>query len=163
MAEKAEAILTLATRPESARRLLRELRANRIPTPRTIIVDKSRVQALEQELPFPMVLKIPDGSFSRGVIKAHNRQELVDGAQKLLKESDVILAQQFIYTDFDWRVGILRGEPLFACHYLMADGHWQIVRHESAGRLERVRFGQARTAGGFAAGVDIERHAAFHA
>ena len=30
-AEKAEAILTLATRPESARRLLRELRANRIP------------------------------------------------------------------------------------------------------------------------------------
>ena len=29
--EKAEAILTLATRPESARRLLRELRANRIP------------------------------------------------------------------------------------------------------------------------------------
>ncbi len=109
------------------------LKANRIPTPKTLLVDKSRVPAIEQEIPYPIVLKIPDGSFSRGVIKAHDKNELHDGATRLLKESDVILAQQFIYTEFDWRIGILRGEPLFACHYLMANGHWQIVKHSPSG------------------------------
>ena len=120
------------------------LKANRIPTPKTLLVDRGRLQAIEQEIAYPIVLKIPDGSFSRGVIKAHNRQELTDGAMRLLKESDVILAQQYIYTEFDWRIGILRGEALFVCHYLMADGHWQIVKHDSGGGFQE---GQTHTFG----------------
>ena len=118
------------------------LKANRVPTPKTVILDKGRVQAVEQEIAYPIVLKIPDGSFSRGVVKVNKRSELIDEAARLFKESDLILAQQYIYTDFDWRVGILRGEALFACHYLMADGHWQIVKHNSSGTY---REGSAET------------------
>jgi glutathione synthase/RimK-type ligase-like ATP-grasp enzyme len=36
-------------------------------------------------------------------------------------------------TDFDWRVGVLGGEPLYACKYKMARGHWQIAKHHDNG------------------------------
>jgi glutathione synthase/RimK-type ligase-like ATP-grasp enzyme len=38
-------------------------------------------------------------------------------------------------TQFDWRVGVLGGEPLFACQYKMARGHWQIAKQEKDGGL----------------------------
>ena len=34
-------------------------------------------------------------------------------------------------TEFDWRVGVLDGKPLYACKYHMAKGHWQIYNWES--------------------------------
>ncbi|HEX2257306.1 MAG TPA: RimK family alpha-L-glutamate ligase, partial [Afifellaceae bacterium] len=37
---------------------------------------------------------------------------------------------------FDWRVGVLDGEPLFVCQYRMAKKHWQIVRHNADGSAE---------------------------
>ena len=37
-------------------------------------------------------------------------------------------------TDYDWRIGVLDGEPLFACKYKMARGHWQIIKHEADGK-----------------------------
>jgi glutathione synthase/RimK-type ligase-like ATP-grasp enzyme len=44
-------------------------------------------------------------------------------------------------TAYDWRIGVLGGEPLFACHYLMAKDHWQIVRHsEKGGRAQEGGF-----------------------
>ena len=49
----------------------------------------------------------------------------------LLKESDLILCQEFMPTAFDWRIGVLDGEPLFVCQYMMAKKHWQIVKHEA--------------------------------
>ena len=39
-------------------------------------------------------------------------------------------------TDFDWRVGVLDGEPLFVCQYHMARGHWQIIKHGPNGARE---------------------------
>ena len=38
------------------------------------------------------------------------------------------MAQEFAPSDFDWRVGVLDGQPLYACRYHMAKGHWQIVQ-----------------------------------
>ncbi len=112
------------------------LRAHNIPTPKTVVLDNRQVvETVEQELTYPVVLKIPDGSFSRGVIKVGDRAELIDGASRLLKESDVILAQQYIYTEFDWRIGILRGQPIYACQYFMSRNHWQVVKHEPGGRF----------------------------
>jgi glutathione synthase/RimK-type ligase-like ATP-grasp enzyme len=46
--------------------------------------------------------------------------------------SAIAIAQEFMPTDYDWRIGILSGEPLFACRYFMAPGHWQMVHHISA-------------------------------
>jgi glutathione synthase/RimK-type ligase-like ATP-grasp enzyme len=110
--------------------------ANRIPIPRTLIIDRGTVDSVEREIGYPAVLKIPDGSFSRGVVKVENREQLRQRSAALLKESDVIIAQQYIYTPFDWRVGVLRGEPLYVCQYMMSRGHWQIVKHGTDGRVE---------------------------
>ncbi len=116
------------------------LKANKIPTPKTVVLDKSGIEAVEQEIPYPVILKIPDGSFSRGIIKANNRAQLLEGAGRLLRESDVILAQEYLYTDFDWRIGILRGQPIYACQYFMSRGHWQVVKHGEGGRFTEGGF-----------------------
>lgn len=118
------------------------LKANRIPTPKTLILDTSALATVEQELRYPLVLKIPDGSFSRGVFKVNDRAELEQTAARLFEDSDIILAQEFMYTQFDWRVGLLNGEPIFACQYFMSKEHWQIVKHRTGGSFSE---GDSRT------------------
>jgi glutathione synthase/RimK-type ligase-like ATP-grasp enzyme len=87
-------------------------------------------------------VKIPDGSFSRGVHKVSTLEELRRITDELFEETDLLLAQKFMPTEFDWRVGILAGEPLFVCQYKMARGHWQIVKHGADGS---AREGSHRT------------------
>ena len=55
--------------------------------------------------------------------------------KKLLSRSEMIIAQQFLPTDFDWRIGILDRKPLYACRYFMAKGHWQIIDYGKAGKI----------------------------
>jgi len=112
------------------------LQANKLPAPRTLIIDREKLDDAEKKLGFPIVLKIPDGSFSRGVYKADNRQELVELAKKLLQRSDVILAQQFMPTEFDWRVGVLNRQPIFASQYFMSRKHWQVMNHTKQGKAD---------------------------
>ncbi len=38
-----------------------------------------------------------------------------------------------MYTPYDWRIGVLAGEPIFAARYFMCDAHWQIMRHGADG------------------------------
>src|SRR5690606_32434887 len=38
------------------------------------------------------------------------------------------------YTEFDWRVGVLNRQPNFVSQYMMAEKHWQIVKHEADGK-----------------------------
>ena len=83
-----------------------------------------------------MVVKIPDGSFSRGVHKVDNFAELKALTDHLFEDTDLLLAQAFMPTEFDWRVGVLDGEPLFVCQYQMARGHWQIIKHGPDGARE---------------------------
>ena len=122
------------------------LSAQKLPTPKTIPLnryrfDESVAVALEMELGYPMVLKIPDGSFSRGMFKADNRAQVLEAANNLFARSRIILAQEFMYTAYDWRIGILNGKPIFACQYKQSRGHWQIVNHKADG---------SAIAGGFA-------------
>ncbi len=108
------------------------LRENELATLRTEILYRDQGAALERaadELGFPLVLKIPDGSFSRGVYKAGSMDQLKQYAKELFRSSVLVLAQEFMYTDFDWRIGVLGGRPLFACKYYMSAGHWQIYNH----------------------------------
>lgn len=107
------------------------LKANEVPTPKTLILQKDNLHRLENELSYPIVLKIPDGSFSRGVFKANNHQEMLDLTAQLFKDSDIILAQEYLYTAFDWRIGILNRKPIYACQYFMSGEHWQIVQHDT--------------------------------
>ncbi len=106
----------------------------KLPAPKSRVIThvSAHVQAdLEAELGYPMVLKIPDGSFSRGVVKVRDAAELKETAGGLLKQSAIILAQAFVPTDYDWRIGVLAGRAIYACRYFMAKGHWQIYNHSA--------------------------------
>ncbi|MGR9072842.1 MAG: RimK family protein [Gammaproteobacteria bacterium] len=107
-------------------------RTHRIPTPKTWILHRgnaAHLDELESEAGFPVVIKIPDGSFSRGVVKVNTRQELEVKVDELFQKSALLLAQEFLYTDFDWRIGIFNNKALYACRYYMVKNHWQIYRH----------------------------------
>jgi len=116
------------------------LRTHRIPTPKTLILRRDALAEAEEEIAYPTVLKIPDGSFSRGVVKAENRDDLYRLSNDLFKTSDLILAQEFLYTPFDWRVGILNGNPLYVCQYFMPGKHWQIYHHSTGKKTKSGRF-----------------------
>ncbi len=120
------------------------LRNHRVRTPKTVIVRRDNLERVDSEIDYPIVLKIPDGSFSRGVFKVNDRPELLDMAGKLFKSSDLLLAQEFLYTEFDWRVGILNKTPLFVCQYFMSKEHWQIYNHEP-GQKTGIRGGDFKT------------------
>ena len=115
--------------------------ANKVPVPPTVMIAGiGDLGAAAEALGFPLVLKIPDSSFSRGVKKASDFNELKELATKWLEDSDLLIAQKFMPTEFDWRIGVLGGEPLFSVQYLMAKKHWQIVNHERRGRPEEGGF-----------------------
>ncbi len=116
------------------------LAAHRIPRPKTLVLRKETLMEAEQQIGYPVVLKIPEGSFSRGVFRAEERSGLTRIAAKLFRQSDLILAQEYLYTPFDWRIGVLGRQPFYACKYLMSRGHWQIVKHETDGRHEHGGF-----------------------
>ncbi len=84
---------------------------------------------LEGVFGYPLVLKMPEGSFSRGVYKVKTREELAEHLMQLFTETALVLAQEFMYTDHDWRIGVLNGRALYACKYFMVRNHWQIYNH----------------------------------
>ncbi|MBA6414325.1 RimK family protein [Parahaliea sp. F7430] len=107
-------------------------RTHKVPSPKTVVLYRDQpgqLEALGEELGFPIVVKIPDGAFSKGVEKAANLSELRSISKRLFQRSTLLLAQEFLYTDFDWRIGILDRKPLYACRYYMVKDHWQIYRH----------------------------------
>lgn len=116
------------------------LRAHKVPTPKTVIVGKGEIRAAEKLIGYPMVLKVPDGAFSQGVFKVDNAVQMREVTRRLFKESELILAQEFLYTEFDWRVGILNRKPLFVSQYFMSKKHWQIVHYDDKGGFTEGGF-----------------------
>lgn len=115
------------------------LREHNILTPKTHLVSRRTLMEFQHALRFPLVMKVPDGAFSRSVKKAENFEHMLDIARPMLKESEIILIQDFVYTDFDWRVGVLAGNAVFAAKYFMCDGHWQILQHTANGKYTEGR------------------------
>ncbi|HOV56624.1 MAG TPA: RimK family protein [Rhodanobacteraceae bacterium] len=119
------------------------LRSRKLPTPRTEILyrdDARRLADLPELLGFPIVLKIPDGSFSRGIVKVEDAEQLRRGVEELFQHTALVIAQEFMFTDFDWRIGVLNKEPLYACQYFMSRGHWQIYNHGARGAAKSGGF-----------------------
>jgi glutathione synthase/RimK-type ligase-like ATP-grasp enzyme/gamma-glutamyl:cysteine ligase YbdK (ATP-grasp superfamily) len=110
------------------------LRREGIPTPRTRIVTRHTPWAEVAGLGLPLVIKLPDGSFSNAVHKVSSRDEFRRYADDMFRRSPLIIAQEFLPTDYDWRITVLDGRLLFACRYHMARGHWQIRAESSAGK-----------------------------
>jgi glutathione synthase/RimK-type ligase-like ATP-grasp enzyme len=104
-----------------------------LPMPKTVIVHKGNQSIVPAVLGFPVVLKQPDSAFSQGVMKANNKEEFDKLLNELFEKSDLLIAQEFLPSEFDWRIGILDNKPLFACKYYMARNHWQIYNHAKKG------------------------------
>ena len=117
-------------------------RTHHVPSPKTWLLHKGNalhLDRVENEAGFPMVIKIPDGSFSRGIVKVNNRQELNLKVEELFQKSALLLAQEFLYTEFVWRIGIFNNRALYACRYYMVKNHWQIYHHHES-RIDSGHF-----------------------
>jgi glutathione synthase/RimK-type ligase-like ATP-grasp enzyme len=147
----------------------------RLPIPRTVVVDRRNADEVASTLGFPCVLKLPDSAFSQGVVKVDDAQELARQLDSMLERSDLLVAQEFLRTDYDWRVGVLAGEALYACQYFMVKRHWQIYKQEGGGRTSsgnfqtmavadapqaviRLALRAAQAVGDGLYGVDIKQH-----
>lgn len=89
-----------------------------LPAPRTLLVHKGNVGDIVPVLGLPCVLKQPDSSFSRGVAKVESEAELGAKVGALLAESDLVIAQAWLPSEFDWRVGIIDRRVLFVAKYV---------------------------------------------
>jgi glutathione synthase/RimK-type ligase-like ATP-grasp enzyme/gamma-glutamyl:cysteine ligase YbdK (ATP-grasp superfamily) len=118
------------------------LRREGIATPRTLVATARTPVEQLAELGFPAVIKLPDGSFSAAVHKVTSPEEYRERAAEMFRRSPLIIAQEYLPTEFDWRVTVLDGQLLFAARYFMARGHWQIRTEEKGteryGRVEAV-------------------------
>lgn len=119
-----------------------------IACPKTIVVHRGNRDRIPEVLGFPVVLKRPDSSFSLGVVKARNHEELAGYLREFFSRSELVVAQEYVPSDYDWRIGVLEARAIFACKYFMARGHWQIqratgARTRSYGKVETVAVGDA--------------------
>jgi glutathione synthase/RimK-type ligase-like ATP-grasp enzyme len=102
-----------------------------VSMPRTRFLRRKELSAegatlLFEELGTPLVLKEPSTSFSVRVEKVSSVPELLKIAKRFFKLSDWIAVQEYIESRFDWRVGVLGGELLYACRYIIPSETFKI-------------------------------------
>ncbi|MFV0521025.1 MAG: RimK family protein [Mangrovibacterium sp.] len=111
----------------------------KIPKPLSQLLFKSNdkeYQDIANRVGSPFIVKVPDGSFSHGMYKVKDQESFLKATHNLFQNSAILLVQEYIPTDFDWRIGVLNGEALYACKYYMATGHWQIYNHSVKGKKQ---------------------------
>ena len=120
---------------------------HRIATPRTLIVHRGNVDEVVPTLGLPCVLKLPDSGFGLDVVKIETEENLRKEAERFFEKSELIVAQEWLPSDFDWRVGIYDRRPLFVAKYFMAPGHWQVNKVVDGqlvdGKTEAMTIGEA--------------------
>jgi glutathione synthase/RimK-type ligase-like ATP-grasp enzyme len=119
------------------------LSRHRVPVPKTLMVHRENVDQIVPLLGLPCILKQPDSAFSLGVSKVESEAALATCLDTLFTKSDLVIAQQWLPTVFDWRVGVFDRRPLYVCKYFMAQGHWQIVKREPGRTLEGSTVAQS--------------------
>ncbi len=95
----------------------------------------------------PLILKAPSSSFSSHVEKVDRPATFVETGRRFLHRADRLIVQAFIRTEFDWRVGVLGGKPLYTCRYLIPAKTFKVQAvidgHIEYGRVETVPVHQA--------------------
>ena len=102
-----------------------------VPMPKTIFMKKGEVTLENLEKIFkifnpPMILKEPSTSFSARVERVYTKEEFIKVSRRFIKLSDWFVVQEFIDSKFDWRVGVLNGEFLYACKYIIPNKTFKI-------------------------------------
>ncbi|MGH2543100.1 MAG: ATP-grasp domain-containing protein, partial [Ardenticatenaceae bacterium] len=62
--------------------------------------------------------------------------------KRFLRRADRVVAQKFVTSSYDWRVGILGGEVLYVCQYTIPKQRWKILTYTEGGK---VVVGRVRT------------------
>jgi glutathione synthase/RimK-type ligase-like ATP-grasp enzyme len=109
---------------------------NGVPKPKALKVHRDNVHEVIPTLGLPCVLKVPDGAFGLGVSKIESEEQLAEKTRELFARSELLIAQEWLPTEFDWRIGVFDGRPLFAAQYKMAPGHWQVIKRDGQERVE---------------------------
>jgi len=104
------------------------LNRHRIATPRTLIVHRGNVNEIVPTVGLPCVLKLPDSGFGLDVVKIESEDTLRKETERFFNQSELLIAQEWLPSDFDWRVGVYDRRPLFVAKYFMAPGHWKVNR-----------------------------------
>ena len=112
------------------------LSRHKVPVPKTLMVHRDNVEQIVPLLGLPCILKQPDSAFSLGVAKIETPGAVRAACARLFEKSDLVVAQKWLPTAFDWRVGVYDRRPLYVCKYFMAPGHWQVVKREPGRTLE---------------------------
>lgn len=123
--------------------MYRHLAAAGVPIPPTRILTRGEVTPetgarLLSEIGPRLVLKAPHSSFSSHVDKAETVEDFVRIGHRFLHRADRLVVQGFVPSGFDWRVGVLAGEPIYACKYMIAGKSFK-VQAVIDGRLEYGR------------------------
>ncbi len=114
--------------------LYEALKKAKVQMPKTWVINKKGdYKKTVKKLKFPTILKLPDSAFSAGVFKVKNEEECLEKLDAMFIGSELLIAQAYMPTDYDWRIGVLDSKLLYACKYYMAKGHWQIVDWEASG------------------------------
>ena len=153
------------------------LMKNDVPIPRTEFLSRKEVSVQTAKVLFdrwgtPLIIKEPGTSFSARVEKANDGEEFVRVGRRFSRMSDWIVAQEYIRSTYDWRIGVLDGQLLYACRYHIpaetfkiqasVNGHLVYCRTESVpvGRIPsavlEVGLKAARSIGKGLYGVDIK-------
>jgi glutathione synthase/RimK-type ligase-like ATP-grasp enzyme len=118
-----------------------------VPTPRTLTVHRSNVDKVIPTMGLPCVLKLPDSGFGLDVVKIESEEDLRKTAERFFRVSELFVAQEWLPTGFDWRVGVYDRRPLFVAKYFMAPGHWKIIRVDdqevTEGETQAMAIGEA--------------------
>jgi len=107
------------------------LMKNNVSIPRTEFLSRkditeARGQQLLDEWGTPLVLKEPSTCFSARVEKSKDAKEFVHIGRRFSHMSDWIVAQEFIRSRYDWRIGVLGGQLLYACKYIIPQDSFKI-------------------------------------
>jgi glutathione synthase/RimK-type ligase-like ATP-grasp enzyme len=119
--------------------MYRHLQKAGVPMPETVflkeadLTEETGIRLLDS-MSNPLVLKAPNSSFSLYVERVHSPQEFVKVGKRFLRRADRVVAQRFVQSEFDWRVGVLAGEALYVCQYVIPKKRWKIMTYTEDGR-----------------------------
>lgn len=114
-----------------------------VPVPTTRFLGEAEVvpataEALFEALGSPLVLKAPNSSFSAYVDKVSTPEAFVQVGKRFLRRADRIVVQQYMPSDFDWRVITLEGRVLAVVKYTFAPHMWKLMDRTASGEYANV-------------------------
>jgi len=123
--------------------MYKRLMNKKVPMPDTVFLDvkevnKENARELLDSLGIPVVLKAPNTSFSHYVEKVNSPDEFVKTGKRFLRRADRIIVQQYLPSEYDWRVLVLDGKVLAVVKYVFAENTWRLMDRAEDGQWSKV-------------------------